>query len=261
MGSEKPDADQKVPTDDRDNLIPPSAVLGNVFLFVFAGHETTATALTFATTLLALRPDVQAALHDTVDRTGGGGPPAWTFERHFAAWLDGLLGAIMNETLRLYPAAAFIAKSTTTAQPLATSAGDVTVPAGSIVLVDVSATHTNPKYWGDAEEGPRPLAFDPLRWLEGGVGGGFRPAPGAWEGFSDGARSCIGRRFAQVEFVAVLARVFWEYCVQVAGAGDDRTGAGREAREGAVRELAENIGFDLTLKMRKGVRLRFVRRR
>ena len=44
----------------------------------------------------------------------------------------------------------------------------------------------------------------------------FQPPKGAYIPFSDGHRSCMGRRFAQVEMVAVLASIFTQYSVELA---------------------------------------------
>ena len=62
----------------------------------------------------------------------------------------------------------------------------------------------------DAELWPEPEAFQPERWVRGPDGRAPADAapPGAWLPFGDGARSCIGMRFARQEALITLARLF-----------------------------------------------------
>jgi len=101
----------------------------------------------------------------------------------------------------------------------------------------------------------------------------FRPAKGAYIPFSDGYRSCLGRRFAQVEILAVLAVVFktWsiELCVGLTMSDEELVKADEEVRRSAweqadkrARELLRTgMMTIITIQMRKGkVPMRFVRR-
>lgn len=71
----------------------------------------------------------------------------------------------------------------------------------------------------------------------------YRPAPGAFLPFSDGVRSCLGRRLAQVEVVATLATVFKEYSLELAvdeWASDEEVEAmGDEERRGVYGKAQE----------------------
>jgi len=113
----------------------------------------------------------------------------------------------------------------------------------------------------------------------------FRPPRGAYIPFSEGARGCLGRRFAQIEVLAVLAVIFREYSVELAvdsdsdsdsdgtASGDreeDPVAAMNEAQRrevwGKARSHAEDLlktgmGTIITLQMRKGkIPMRFVKR-
>jgi hypothetical protein len=112
----------------------------------------------------------------------------------------------------------------------------------------------------------------------------FRPVRGAYIPFSDGQRSCLGRRFAQVEVLAMLAVIFKEYSVELAvdelptsekytaqaGGGPDAIEAlGEEGKREAWaqaaaevrRMLRDEMGTLVTIQLRKGhVPLRLVRR-
>jgi len=77
-----------------------------------------------------------------------------------------------------------------------------------------------------------------------------KPQRGAWLGFSDGERMCIGRKFAQVVFVAVVAVVVREFEVFV------EPGEEEEVRKGMERGWAM-----ITLQARGEGKVRFRRRR
>ena len=104
----------------------------------------------------------------------------------------------------------------------------------------------------------------------------FRPEKGAFLAFSEGARSCLGRRIAHVEIMAVLAVLFQRYSLELAVddfvEGDAEAavrGMGREGRARAYaraqercREKIRGARSVLTLKMQGGedVPVRLVRR-
>lgn len=79
-----------------------------------------------------------------------------------------------------------------------------------------------------------------------------KPVRGAFIPFSDGSRACMGKKFAEVEFVAALTVVFARYRVMLADEGI-------EARERAERALRKSSAF-LTLGMKDDVPLLFQRR-
>ncbi|WP_234443782.1 cytochrome P450 [Streptomyces sp. NRRL B-24484] len=142
-----------------------------------AGHETTATTLTWLYLFLAEEPEVRA-------RTLAAGP-AGSPERRAA------LQALVSETLRLYPSAWLLPRHAAEDDLLA----GFRVEAGSEVLVCPYLVHRDPGLW------PEPEAFDPRRFSEPGR----RPSdPGAYLPFGLGARACLGLQFALRETVALL---------------------------------------------------------
>ena len=113
--------------------------------------------------------------------------------------------AIMNETLRLYPIVTNIPKWA----PYDTVLDNrIFVPSGSIVNIHVTGIHYNEKYWGkNASE------FIPERFLEDYNKDAFIP-------FSSGIRSCIGKRFAQIEFLSILTTLVQNFKITVANDND-----------------------------------------
>ena len=101
----------------------------------------------------------------------------------------------------------------------------------------------------------------------------YRPQKGAYIPFSEGYRSCIGRRFAQVEILAVLALIFSQYSVELAVDayasdeevermdGEERRNVWGKAKREVERQLRDDMGSIITLQLRKGaIGLRLVKR-
>ncbi|MEU8435704.1 cytochrome P450 [Streptomyces sp. NPDC029216] len=142
-----------------------------------AGHETTATTLTWLYLLLDRHPEArQEAL-----AAGGEGSP----ERREA------VQALVSETLRLYPSAWILPRYTAEADIVAGYA----VEADSDVLVCPYLTHRDPALWPDPER------FDPRRFTaDGGRPGGT----GTYLPFGIGPRACLGTQFALRESTVLL---------------------------------------------------------
>ncbi|ELZ98862.1 cytochrome P450 [Haloferax mucosum ATCC BAA-1512] len=158
---------------------------------IFAGHETTALALTFTLYALATNPDARERAVEEVDRVVG--------EESITAETLGhlpVLERVIKESLRLYPPIHTIPRET--AKPLST--GERTVPAGVDIHLSVIRVHRDERWYDD------PLSFDPERW----TGDGDRPTY-AYLPFGAGPRSCLGRSFALTEMKIVLAAVLREF--------------------------------------------------
>lgn len=167
-----------------------TSVRGEVATMVVAGHETVASALTWTLSLLARHPEVQDRVHAEVDALGGPG--------RSCGWDDlprlPLVRAVVDEALRLYPPAWVV-----TRKAVADDVVDgVAVPAGTLVIVSPWLLHRREDSYPDAER------FDPDRFL---VESPPSPARGRYLPFGAGPRLCIGRDFALVESVLVLATV------------------------------------------------------
>nr|WPX71661.1 cytochrome P450 714A1 [Gastrodia elata] len=164
--------------------------------FFFAGHETTALALTWALLMLSLHPHWQQQLRDELTDVFGADDG-----RHLAITSDMLarltkMGWVWNEVLRLYSPAP-------NAQRQAREeiiAGDVVIPKGTNMWVDVVGMHHDADLWGDDVHHFRPERFEDS--VRGGCTHRFGFLP-----FGFGARICIGRNLAVMEFKIVLALI------------------------------------------------------
>ena len=214
-----------------------------------------------------------------LDKILGDRPPSrWSFETDFPNLLDGFVGAVMNETLRLFSVLPFHPKTTREAPiRLTLDEREYVVPSDTLILMNTSATHRNPKFWPSAvpksgDGPPYPVSsFNPRQWMrnssaEDRNASPFSPKPGSWIPFSEGHRACVGKRFAQAEFCAVMASIFKFYSVElVIGNGtvnkkETKRSQWERARLVAEKELSDRVGFLMSLKMSGTIPIRFVKR-
>ncbi|WP_433632885.1 cytochrome P450 [Halomicrococcus sp. NG-SE-24] len=182
-----------------DDQLSQEEVEGVMITMVFAGYETTASALGFAWYALATNPKLQAAFHEELDSVLGGDPPT----RNDIDDLD-LTRRILKETLRLYPSVHTIPRQTT--QPVDVNGYEL--PADEQVHLSILAVHRDERFYDN------PMEFRPDRWttdLEDEL------PEYAYMPFGGGRRSCIGRDFALLEGALVLATIGQNWAVEWKG--------------------------------------------
>lgn len=169
-------------------------VRDEVLTIFVAGHETTASAMTFVWYVLSQQPVWEARLHAELDEVLGGRAPT---EADIARLP--LTRRIIEETMRLYPPAPGLsARVALKADELA----GVKVPAGSMIAVSSWVLHRHRKLWDDPER------FDPDRFLPERSAG--RPRF-AYLPFGAGPRVCIGQMLAMTEATLILATLAQRY--------------------------------------------------
>ncbi len=164
-----------------------------VITIFFAGHETTATALTWAFYLLSQHPDVEARLREEVNTILAGRVPTF-------ADLPKLeyLHRVLQETLRLYPSAYLFARQAVNDEGI----DGYHIPAGNLIFICPYVTHHDPAYWPDPER------FDPDRFLPEQVAA--RPRE-VYYPFGEGPHLCIGNHLAMMEMQLILAMALQRY--------------------------------------------------
>jgi cytochrome P450 len=164
----------------------------------FAGHETSATSLSWIHYLLSQHPDVRAKLRGEVDRVLGKRLPTMQD-------LDELVYTeqVINETLRLYSPIHSISRVALEDDTL----GGYTIPAGATIYVSLYATHRLPELW------PNPDRFDPDRFTPEKIA--ERPRF-AFIPFAAGHRNCIGGSAAIVELKVAVACLAQRYELNLA---------------------------------------------
>ena len=176
MAGEDPKSERRMTTAElRDNLL----------TFIVAGHETTALTLSWALYLCAFAPEFQAAASAEAKAAIGDG----TANVGDLPKLP-LVRQIVDETLRLYPPAAFLSRTAKAKDELC---GRDVLP-GDTVILPIYALHRHRKLWDDPDN------FDPGRFADPKAIDRFSYLP-----FGDGPRICIGASFALQEAVIILA--------------------------------------------------------
>jgi cytochrome P450 len=160
--------------------------LGVMFL---AGHETTASALTWLFFILSQRPEVVARIRAEVAEVAGDGPISFEQARALS-----YVRNVFRETLRLYPPITFIPRVAMED----TRIGRFRVKRGAMIMVSPWTTHRNRRFWKD------PTAFDPDRFLPERE---HELTPGTFLPFGVGPRTCVGAGFAQLEAALIVARL------------------------------------------------------
>jgi len=175
------------------------AAIDQLIGLVFAGHETTALALTFTLYCLAKNPETYDRVEAELDDVLGDEPIRWEH-------LDDLttLERAFDESLRLYPPVHALPREATRAVKF----DGYEVPAGAELLVSVFAMHRDERFWENPE------AFDPTRWTE------RDRSTDAYLPFGAGPRRCIGATFASVEARVVLAELLRRYRFEYAADGE-----------------------------------------
>ncbi|XP_072949233.1 cytochrome P450 9e2-like [Epargyreus clarus] len=156
-------------------------------LFLIAGYETSSTLLSFATYMMAVKPELQEKLRNHIEEVTEGKEISY----EILSQLD-YLEAFLLETLRLYPPVARVDRVCTKKYLLPDS--NVHVDVGEIVSIPIYALHMNPQLYPDPKE------FKPERFMNE-----EKKRPSHFLSFGIGPRNCIGLRFAM--FTAKYAMV------------------------------------------------------
>lgn len=160
-----------------------------------AGHETTASLLTWSWYCLANAPWAEDALHRELDTVLNGRAPT-------VADVASLpyTRAIIEETLRLYPPVPILSRQASQADTV----GGVAVEKGALVLVIPWLLHRATDLWDD------PNHFRPERFS-----GSVRPKPYSYIPFAVGPRICAGLAFGLTESILCLATLAQRFRVHV----------------------------------------------
>lgn len=138
---------------------------------IVAGHETTATALSWALERLTRLPGGTERLHEE----------ALAGEGEYSRW-------VAQEALRLRPVLDFVLRRVM--EPI--EIGDYEFAEGDVLAPSIYLVHRREDIY------PDPLAFKPERW------DGVKPGTYTWFPFGGGVRRCIGMQFAMAEMEIVM---------------------------------------------------------
>jgi cytochrome P450 len=175
-------------------------LVDQVAMLFLAGHETSASALTWACHLLSHSPAVQERMHEEVaSHIGDREPQAADMKQLELTW------KVFRETLRLFPPVGFFAREAAKGCPMR----DKQVPKGATVVVSPWLIHRHRQWW------PRPDEFDPDRYDDEASREALKQA---YLPFGMGPRVCLGAAFALQEAALILATLVRDWRLEpVAG--------------------------------------------
>lgn len=181
-------------TDEEGNHLSEEKVINQILFLLFAGHETTATLLTWLVFELGAHPEWQARLRAEQAEVLGSGPLNVSHLKQLPQ-----LTNVLKEVERLYPPAYGLPRGVVKDIEYA----GYLIPTGWYVDVSPLLTHRMPELFAN------PDAFDPDR---------FAPPreedkkhPFALVGFGSGRHGCLGFEFAQMEMKVVLSTLLRQY--------------------------------------------------
>ncbi|EAL0161900.1 cytochrome P450 [Campylobacter jejuni] len=195
-------------------------ILDQVAMLFLAGHETTASSLTWTLYLLSLYPKEQEKAYEEITQVLQGGVIEISHLRQFK-----YLTNIFKESLRLYPPVGFFAREA----KKDTQVRDKLIKKGSGVVIAPWLIHRHEEFWIN------PHGFNPSRFE-----GEYKKD--AYLPFGVGERICIGQGFAMQEAILILANILKTYKL--------------ELEEGFVPDVVGR----LTVRSANGMRIKFSKR-
>lgn len=156
--------------------------------FFFAGHETTASTLTWFFYEVCRNREIYRKVTDEIDSVLQGRECTYDDLPNLK-----YLTSAIKETLRLYPALAYLMRESNDESP--------EIPPGTTIFFVLRELQQ--RSWTDPEK------FDPERFMN------FTPSVTSWFPFGLGPRSCIGRDFFWLEAKIILVKIFQQYTIQL----------------------------------------------
>ncbi|XP_041966893.1 thromboxane-A synthase isoform X3 [Alosa sapidissima] len=172
-------------------------IVGQAFIFLLAGYETTSSTLAFTCYLLATHPECQQELQREVDHF---------FSRHDTPDYNNVqelkyMDMVVSETLRMYPPGFRYAR---TVEEDCMVNGQV-LPKGATLEIPAAFLHYDPEHW------PEPHKFIPERFTAEAKASRH---PFVYIPFGAGPRSCVGMRLAQLEMKMALTLILQRFTVE-----------------------------------------------
>ncbi|MCJ1281249.1 hypothetical protein MMC26_000567 [Xylographa opegraphella] len=211
-----------------------SFAISQIKLFIFSGHDTTSSTMSYVFYLLGKHPTALQRLRNEHDNVFGVGTPLGSVicdKPHLLNQLP-FTTAVIKETLRLFP----VVSSTRAGEPgysVVDEQGRFFPTDGCLVWSIHHALHRDPAFW------PQPDAFVPERWLAEPTDPLY-PIKGAWRPFKFGPRNCIGQELAVLEIKIVVLMALRRFDVEAAYEEWDLL-AGRKGRRTVNGERAYQV--------------------
>ncbi|KAK0217926.1 cytochrome P450 [Armillaria fumosa] len=212
-------------TEQRGYAMSDNIMVDQVLTFLGAGHETTASGLTWTLWLLANNKEHQSRLRDEVTPVFQENSRPDYRTLNSLEWLD----CVIMESLRVMPPIPTTVRKTATTDYI----DGVLVPEGTLLQICIRQINTWKHVWGeDAEE------FRPQRWFN--LPKAYNPSYSHLS-FLSGPHSCIGKTMAIIEMKAVLASLILNFDF-------DPAYPGQEAKPASAITMKPTDGMPLTVR-------------
>ncbi|EMP41501.1 Cytochrome P450 4F22 [Chelonia mydas] len=169
--------------------------------FMFEGHDTTASGLSWVLYNLACHPEYQERCREEIKDL------MRDKESEEVEWEDlsqmPFSTMCIKESLRLHPPVTAVSRRCT--EDIKLPDGRV-LPKGNVCLISIYGTHHNPAVW------PEPQVYNPHRF---DPENSKNQPPLAFMPFSAGPRNCIGQNFAMAEMKVVLALTLLRFALRL----------------------------------------------
>jgi cytochrome P450 len=172
---------------ERDPRVGQARLRDELVTLLLAGHETTASTLSWTLHLLDRHPAVWRRVHEEAIGALGDRPPEYE-DLHRLPYTT----MVIQEAMRMYPPVWLLPRIATEEDEV----GGYRVPAGADVLISPYTLHRHPRFWAE------PDRFDPDRFAA--EASASRPRY-AYIPFGAGPRFCVGNNLGMLEAVLVLA--------------------------------------------------------
>lgn len=186
-----------------DLELPPLDLIAEAALFLIAGHETTASSLSWVMYNLSKNPEVEKKMVQEIFSVFGDRENITHEDLDKLQYID----CVINETLRIDPPVLQISR---TVSDDSVTLNGYQFRRGTKIFVPVWAIHHNPNIWKNPE------TFDPSRWENN-----FVPPAGTFLPFGYGPRMCIGSKFSMLEAKIVLAHLYKNFTFKLMSKEED----------------------------------------
>lgn len=182
-------------------------IRAQILTFLFAGHDSTAAAMSSLVVFLIANPDVEAKLVAEIENVVGSAELAagHLSELTYLEWC-------LKETMRLLPPAGNIQRMSF--QNDIMLGGRWKLKQYTPIIVDMFALHNDPETWGQDS-----AVFKPERWAKGA------PHQFSYMPFATGPRGCIGKEFSLMEQKIVAVKLLQRFAMRCPTTWSPRKGS------------------------------------
>ncbi|XP_067946150.1 cytochrome P450 4V2-like [Watersipora subatra] len=183
--------------DEQGNPLTDHELREEVDTFMFAGHDTTSTGISFTLYLLGIHPEVQKLCQEEIDQVLDTGGSISNADLNKLTYLE----LCIKESLRIFSPVPYVGRELIAD----TQFGDYLIPKGTAVFTLIMKLHRDPRVFPDPER------FDPSRFTSENC---TQRSPFAYIPFSAGPRNCIGQKFAMMELKTIVATLLRNFNIE-----------------------------------------------